>query len=53
MNFFFNHVYEEIDDQSLILSEWTPADLVIDLPQYTLKIDLVERIERKISFFRD
>ena len=48
--FFFNYVYDEIDDQSLILSEWTPDDLVIDLPQYTLKTDLVEKLKERLAF---
>lgn len=50
--FFYNHIHEEIDDQSIILSEWTPSDLVMDIPQFTLKIAIVEKSERKISFYR-
>jgi hypothetical protein len=50
--FFYNHIYEEIDDQTIILSEWTPDDLVMDIQQFTLKIAVVEKSERKISFYR-
>jgi tRNA threonylcarbamoyl adenosine modification protein YjeE len=51
--FFYNHIHEEIDDKSIILSEWTPDDLVMDIPQFTLKIAVVEKYERKISFYRN
>ena len=50
--FFYNHIHEEIDDQSIILSEWTPSDLVMDIPQFILKIAIVEKSERKISLYR-
>jgi tRNA threonylcarbamoyl adenosine modification protein YjeE len=51
--FFYNHIHEDIDDKSIILSEWTPDDLVMDIPQFTLKIAVVEKSERKISFYRN
>jgi len=53
LDFFFNHIHEEIDDQTIILSEWTPDDLIMDIPQFTLKIAIVEKSERKISFYRN
>ncbi|MEC8243839.1 MAG: tRNA (adenosine(37)-N6)-threonylcarbamoyltransferase complex ATPase subunit type 1 TsaE [Verrucomicrobiota bacterium] len=52
IEFFYNNIHEEIDDHSLILSEWTPNNLVMDIPQFTLKIAVVEKSERKISFYR-
>lgn len=51
--FFYNHIHEDVDDKSIILSEWTPDDLVMDIPQFTLKIAVVEKSERKISFYRN
>ena len=53
LDFFFNHIHDEIDDQTIILSEWTPDDLIMDIPQFTLKIAIVEKSERKISFYRN
>ena len=51
--FFYNPIHEDVDDKSIILSEWTPDDLVMDIPQFTLKIAVVEKSERKISFYRN
>jgi tRNA threonylcarbamoyladenosine biosynthesis protein TsaE len=53
LEFFHNHIYDEIDDQSLILSEWTPNNLVMDITQFTLKIVIIGKSERKISFYRN
>jgi len=53
VEFFYNHIHEQIDDHSLILSEWTPNNLVMDIPQFTLKIAIVKKSERKITFYRN
>ena len=52
LEFFYNHIHDEIDDQTIILSEWTPDDLIMDIPQFSLKFAIIEKSERKISFYR-
>ena len=53
LEFFYNNIHEQIDDHSLILSEWTPNNLVMDIRQFTLKIAIVKKSERKITFYRN
>jgi tRNA threonylcarbamoyladenosine biosynthesis protein TsaE len=52
LEFFYDHIEELIDNDSIVLSEWSPHNLVLEIPQFVLHIEIVNDCERKISFFR-
>ena len=50
--FFYDHIEEQIDDQSIVLSEWTPDGLKLDIAQFMLSITTKRISERMVSFLR-
>ena len=51
VDFFFSNIYEEIDDNTIILSEWCPEYFKLNISQFILRITLVDKSRRKISFY--
>jgi tRNA threonylcarbamoyl adenosine modification protein YjeE len=52
LEFFYDHIDELIDNDSIVLSEWFPHNLVLEIPQFVLQIEIVKNCERNISFFK-
>ena len=50
-DFFFSNIYEEIDDNTIILSEWCPEYFKLNISQFIVKIVLVNESRRKISLY--
>jgi len=48
--FFYKNIYEEMDDNTILLSEWCPEYLDLGITQFILKI-VAEHDKRKISFY--
>ena len=49
--FFYNNIYDEIDENTILLSEWSPNYFDLEIPQFLLKIDALDMKRRKISFY--
>ena len=48
--FFYNNIFEEIDDNTILISEWCPEYFDLRITQFILKI-VVKSGKRKISFY--
>ena len=48
--FFYENIFEEMDDNTILLSEWSPEYFDLGITQFILKI-VVESDMRKISFY--
>ena len=48
--FFYKNIFEEMDDNTILLSEWSPEYFDLGITQFILKI-VVESDMRKISFY--
>ena len=50
--FFYTNVYEEINNHTVVLNEWSPSYFLLDIPQYVLNLKIVEALKREFTFFR-
>ena len=48
--FFYENIFEEIDENTILLSEWCPEYFDLRITQFILKI-VAEHDKRKISFY--
>ena len=48
--FFYENIFEEMDDNTILLSEWSPEYLDLGIKQYILQI-IEEHNMRKINFY--
>ena len=51
VEFFYNNIYDDIDEKTILLTEWSPNYFDLEIPQFFLKIDLLDTKRRKISFY--
>ena len=51
VEFFYNNIYDDIDEKTIVLTEWSPIYFELEIPQFLLKIDLLDMKRRKISFY--
>ena len=50
--FFYNNIYDEINNKTILLNEWSPCYHFIDIPQYILNLETTENEKRKFIFSR-
>ncbi len=48
--FFYDQIEDQIEDQSIVLSEWTPIGLKLGIPQYMLELKLNTSLGRNVKF---
>ena len=49
--FFYNNIFEEIDEDTIFLSEWSPECFELSINQYALNISVVNGSYRLVSFY--
>ena len=49
--FFYNNIFEEIDEDTIFLSEWSPECFELSINQYVLNISVVNGSYRLVSFY--
>jgi len=50
--FFFENIYDEIDDCTILLIEWATQILPLRIMQYSIDIKITNLEQREIRFFR-
>lgn len=51
-SFFFDNIYDNIDNNTILLQEWSKIFIEIDIIQLNLEIINFTRVRRKINLFR-
>lgn len=51
-SFFFDNIYDNIDNNTILLQEWSKIFIEIDIMQLNLEIINITRERRKINLFR-
>ena len=49
--FFYSNIFEEIDEDTILLSEWSPEYFELRISQYVLNISIYNGSYRSISFY--
>ena len=51
-HFFYDQIEGQIENHSIVLSEWTPDGLELGIPQYKLELKIKQSCGRNVNFLR-